>query len=101
MTSKAATGNGLSKQEAKYRNLVADCLREFKTVQKGIRRQQAKAERLRASSRRPKLRNTFRPFAIELSSGRRYVVPHPEFIMVGRTVVVVMGADESVTTIDP
>ncbi len=50
---------------------------------------------------RPKLRNTFRPFAIELSSGRRYVVPHPEFIMVGRTVVVVMGADESVTTIDP
>jgi hypothetical protein len=52
MTSKAATGNGLSKQEAKYRNLVADCLREFKTVQKGIRRQQAKAERLRASSRR-------------------------------------------------
>jgi len=50
---------------------------------------------------RAKLRNTFRPFAIELSSGRRYVVPHPEFIIVGRTVVVVMGPDESVVTIDP
>ncbi len=50
---------------------------------------------------RAKLRNGFRPFAIELSSGKRYVVPHPEFILVGRTVVVVMGADESVVTIDP
>ena len=50
---------------------------------------------------RAKLRNGFQPFAIELSSGKRYVVPHPEFIIVGRTVVVVMGADESVATIDP
>lgn len=50
---------------------------------------------------RARLRNSFRSFIIELSSGKRYTVPHPEFIMVGKTVVVVMGADESVVTIDP
>jgi hypothetical protein len=49
---------------------------------------------------RHKLRNGFRPFALELSSGKRYVVSHPEFIMVGKNVVVVMGKDDSVTTID-
>ena len=49
---------------------------------------------------RARLRNGFQPFAIELSSGKPYVVPHPEFIIVGRTVVV-MGTDESVVTIDP
>jgi hypothetical protein len=49
---------------------------------------------------RKKLSNGFRPFALELSSGKRYVVPHPEFIMVGKSVVAVMGKDDSVTTID-
>jgi hypothetical protein len=49
---------------------------------------------------RQKLRNGFRPFALLLSSGKRYVVPHPEFIMIGRNVVVVMGKNDTVTTID-
>ena len=52
MTTKAATANGLSKQDAKYRALIDDCVREFKEVKKGIRRNQANAERHRASSRR-------------------------------------------------
>ena len=47
-----------------------------------------------------KLANGFRPFAIEVSSGKRYLIPHPEFIMVGRGVVAVLGKDDSVTTID-
>src|SRR5258708_38939099 len=46
---------------------------------------------------RQKLSNGFRPFALHLSGGKRYVVPHPEFIMVGRNVVAVMGKDDSVT----
>ena len=49
---------------------------------------------------RQKLSNGFRPFALQLSSGKRYVVPHPEFSMVGKNVVAVMGKDDSVTTID-
>ena len=49
---------------------------------------------------RQKLNNGFRPFALQLSSGKRYVVPHPEFILVGKSVVVVMGKDDSVATID-
>ena len=46
---------------------------------------------------RQKLSNGFRPFALQLSSGKRYLVPHPEFIMVGRNVVAVLGKDDSVT----
>ena len=49
---------------------------------------------------RQKLTNGFRPFALQLSSGKRYLVPHPEFIMVGRNVVAVLGKDDSVATID-
>ena len=52
MTTKTATANGHDKQDAKYRDLIADCLRQFKDVQKEIRRSQAKAERLRAVSQR-------------------------------------------------
>ena len=49
---------------------------------------------------RQKLANGFRPFAIEVSSGKRYVIPHPEFIMIGKSVVAVLGRNDSVTTID-
>jgi len=50
---------------------------------------------------RERLSNGFRPFIIELSSRRRIPVPHPEFIMIGRNVVVVLGNNDSVQTIDP
>lgn len=49
---------------------------------------------------RERLRNGFKPFAIEVSNGKRYDVPHPEFAMVGKSVVVVLGTDDSVVTID-
>ena len=52
MATKTATASGLSKQDAKYRDLIDDCLRQFKEVQKEIRREQAKTERLRTASRR-------------------------------------------------
>ena len=51
MTTKAAATNGLNKQDAKYRALIDGCLREFKQIQKEIRRQQARTTRFRASSR--------------------------------------------------
>lgn len=47
-----------------------------------------------------KLENEFRPFAIQVSSGKRYVVPHPDFVMVGKSVVAVMDLHDNVTTID-
>ena len=53
------------------------------------------AERIRR-----KLTHGFRPFAIETSGGQRYEIPHPEFALVGKGVVVVLGTDDSVTTID-
>ena len=52
MTRKAATANGLSKQDAKYRDPIGDCLRQFKEIQKETRRQPARTEGLRASSGR-------------------------------------------------
>ena len=49
---------------------------------------------------RARVQNGFRPFQIVTSSGRRYQVPHPEFIIVGKSVVAVMSSNEVVHTID-
>jgi hypothetical protein len=49
---------------------------------------------------RERLENGFKPFVLELSSGRRVPVPHPDFIAIGQGVVVVLGSDDSVTTLD-
>jgi hypothetical protein len=49
---------------------------------------------------RERLENGFKPFILELSSGKRVRVPHPDFIMLGKNVVVVLGQNDSVTTAD-
>lgn len=49
---------------------------------------------------RERLENGFKPFVLELSSGRRVPVPHPDFIAIGKGVVVVLGKNDSVTTLD-
>ena len=49
---------------------------------------------------RERLTNGFKPFVLELSSGERLRVPHPEFISIGQNVVVVIGKNDSVTTAD-
>ena len=49
---------------------------------------------------RERLSNGFKPFVLELSSGKRLKVPHPEFIILGKNVLVVMGKDDSVTMAD-
>jgi len=41
-----------SKEEMKYINLIENALLEFKEIQRELRRQQIKTERLHASSRR-------------------------------------------------
>ncbi len=49
---------------------------------------------------RSRLRNGFQPFALVTTDGRRFEVPHPEFIAVGKSVVVVLGRDDLSTKID-
>ena len=49
---------------------------------------------------RERLENGFKPFVLELSSGRRVPVPHPDFIAIGKGVVVVLGRDDSVISVD-
>jgi hypothetical protein len=49
---------------------------------------------------RARLQNGFRPFVLELSSGRRLNVRRPEFVALGKGVLVVVGEDDSVTTVD-
>jgi hypothetical protein len=49
---------------------------------------------------RERLRNGFRPFVVGLTNGRRFAVPHPEFLIVGRNVIGVMGRNDVITTID-
>ena len=45
--------------------------------------------------------NGFRPFTLYLSDGRKFSVPHPEFVAVGKRVVVVIGKNDHVNTVDP
>lgn len=49
---KTLTVNGTDKESRKYVSLIDLSLRELKEIQKELRQQQAKTERLRASSRR-------------------------------------------------
>jgi len=48
-----------------------------------------------------RLENGFAPFALRLSDGRRFVVPHRDVIAVSPKVVVVIGEDELAVSISP
>jgi hypothetical protein len=50
---------------------------------------------------RERMQNGFRPFTLHLTDGRHFTVPHPNFIAVGKNVVVVIGEDDVSRTIDP
>ena len=50
---------------------------------------------------RERMQNGFRPFTLHLTDGRHFTVPHPDFIAVGKNVVVVIGEDDVSRTIDP
>ena len=45
--------------------------------------------------------NGFRPFKLDLSDGRVFDVPHPDFIAFSDLVVVVFGEDRLANLIDP
>ena len=48
-----------------------------------------------------RLENGFVPFALRLSDGRRFAVPHRDFILVSPKVVVVIDDDELAVSINP
>jgi hypothetical protein len=50
---------------------------------------------------RKRAANGFQPFTLHLSDGRKFPVRHPEFIAVGRNIVVVIGDDDFANVIDP
>jgi hypothetical protein len=49
---------------------------------------------------RDRLGPNFRPFVIHVTDGRRFNVPHPDFIALGRGVVVVVDEQDSSHTLD-
>jgi hypothetical protein len=50
---------------------------------------------------RRRLSGGFKPFALVTSSGDKFVVPHPEFIMLHPRTVVVMDEDGCAAVLDP
>lgn len=50
---------------------------------------------------RKRLENGFAPFALGLSDGRRFVVPHRDFIAISTKTVVVIDKDEFAVSIGP
>jgi hypothetical protein len=52
MTTKAASANGLSKQDAKYLAAIEECIKEMKDIRKSMKKTDAEIRRLQASTRR-------------------------------------------------
>jgi hypothetical protein len=50
---------------------------------------------------RKRVKNGFVPFALRLSDGRRFAVPHRDFIAFSSKVVVIIGDDQLAVTISP
>ena len=50
---------------------------------------------------RKRLENGFSPFALGLSDGRRFVVPHRDFIAISSKTIVVIDKDEWAVSINP
>jgi hypothetical protein len=57
-------------------------------------------DRVNVQQIKDRLTGGFTPFIIRTSDGRSYPVPHPEFVAVGRNVVVVIGRNDRVNTLD-
>lgn len=49
---------------------------------------------------RERLGNGFKPFQMQLSNGRKFEVPHPDFMSVGRNVVICLDKNSLTTKID-
>jgi hypothetical protein len=47
-----------------------------------------------------RLHGGFRAFALHLSDGRKFNIPHPEFILLGAGVVAILREDGLIETID-
>lgn len=49
---------------------------------------------------RLRLRGGFKPFVLHLSDGRKFKIPHPEFILIGKGIVAVLREDGLVEILD-
>lgn len=50
---------------------------------------------------RKRLTGGFRPFLVLTSDGNSYEVPHPEFILVGKSAVAVTDHEGDIAVLDP
>jgi len=46
-------------------------------------------------------RQPFEPFSIRLADGRALPVPHPDFVAIGPRRIVIVGADDSWSVVEP
>lgn len=50
---------------------------------------------------RARMRESFRPFSVVTSSGNKYAVPHPDFILITERTVVVVDQNGYAANLDP
>jgi hypothetical protein len=48
-----------------------------------------------------RLSGGFRPFAIRTTDGQEFVIPHPEFILIGRYSIAVLDKQGFINNLDP
>jgi hypothetical protein len=49
---------------------------------------------------RDRLEGVFAPFVVHLSDGRRFTIPHRDFIAVGKSVISIVDRHDSTHTVD-
>jgi len=48
-----------------------------------------------------RLSGGFRPFAIRATDGQEFVIPHPEFLLIGKYSIAVRDKEGFINTVDP
>lgn len=56
---------------------------------------------MNAQGLKKRLSGGFRPFAIRTTDGQEFVIPHPEFILVGKYSIAVLDKQGFINNLDP
>jgi hypothetical protein len=61
----------------------------------------AQIENVNVQQLRKRLSGGFRPFAIRMTDGQEFVIPHPEFLLIGKYSIAVLDKEGFINNLDP
>jgi len=61
----------------------------------------AQIQNMNVQELKKRLSGGFRPFAIRTTDGQEFVIPHPEFLLIGKYSIAVRDKEGFINTLDP